>query len=392
MVTLLLAAIYLAFISMGLPDAMLGNAWPVMRLAFGANSELAGYVSLTISICTVFSSVASGRAIHRWGAGKVTVASVALTVIALFGFSFSQHYALLILLAIPQGLGAGAIDAALSNYVALHFKAKHMNWLHCFWGVGAMTGPLVLSRFLAQDGNWRGGYQAIGGIQTALLFVLILALPLFKAHAKQIREAREEQPQTPISNRAALRIRGVKPAILSMLCYNGMEAATGLWAATYLTTAKGLPDEMAAAFAAAYFLGITLGRIASGFLSEKYAGKTMIRIGAIVCGCGLIVLALPAQNLLPAAGLLLFGIGCAPVYPSIVHDTPSRFGENASQSVVGLELAGAYVGSTLIPLAVGYLAGAFGNAWIPALLAAFLICMAIACERMNRAAPITPKD
>jgi fucose permease len=355
-----------------------------MKLSLNLSTEMAGFISLAVSICTVLSSVFSARFIARWGAGKVTVFSVALTVIALFGFSLSYDLSFLILFAMLQGFGAGAIDAALSNYVALHYKARHMSWLHCFWGVGAMASPVIMAAFLT-SANWRGGYQAVGWIQAVFLLILICALPLWRRVSAKAQEGGEQPQKESLSLRDALSIRGVKPFILAMLFYNGAETATGLWISTFLVSVRGLPVETAATYASGYFFGIMAGRVLSGFLSERVPVKALIRCGAMVSLMGLVMLLLPIGAILPVVGLFAFGLGGAPVYPSIVHDTPKHFGKSISQSIVGMELAGAYIGTTVIPLITGFIAGNFGHHCIPITLMAFFFLMCLSFEWGNQA-------
>ncbi|AIQ31408.1 MULTISPECIES: MFS transporter [unclassified Paenibacillus] len=382
MVTLLLIIIYLAFIGLGLPDALLGSAWSIMKLDIGATTEMAGYISLTVSFCTVVSSLFASRLLHRLGTGKVTLFSILLTTISLFGFYFSNEFLFFILLAIPLGLGAGSVDAALSNYVALHFKARHMSWLHCFWGIGAMTGPIVMSFSLDNGNNWRMGYLTIGIVLTIIVLILLGSLSLWKVFENGKIEEGDEK--TLISNREALRIRGVRMSMVSMLCYNGSETAAGLWMASFFIESKGITPGTAAAFSSLFYIGIIIGRIFSGFLSTKLSSKRLIRYGGLVGCVGLLILILPVPHWVAAGALLIVGLGGAPIYPSIVHATPERFGEKASSSVIGLEMASAYTGSTLIPLLMGFIASQFGMFMVPIILLLLFSIMFVSSEMVNR--------
>ncbi|MCM3702157.1 sugar MFS transporter [Paenibacillus macerans] len=381
MVTLLLIIIYLAFLGLGLPDGLLGSSWSVMRLDIGATTDMAGYISLTVSFSTVISSLFASKLLHRFGTGKVTLFSILLTTIALVGFSFSDQFLFLILLAIPLGLGAGCVDAALSNYVALHFKAKHMSWLHCFWGVGAMTGPIVMSFWLKDGSNWRAGYVTVASLLAILVIILLCTLSLWRIFEKE-KSVGEEETKV-MSNKEALRIPGVKMFMMTMLCYNGTEAAVSLWIATFLIESRAIDPASAAALSSLFFIGIIIGRLVSGFLSIHVSSKNLIRYGGLIGCLGFVVLILPVPYPVTASALFIIGFGGAPVYPSIVHATPERFGEKASPSVIGLEMASAYVGATLTPLLIGLIANQFGMLLIPILLLLLFTIMFIASEMGN---------
>lgn len=383
MVTFLLVIIYLAFLGLGLPDGLLGSSWSVLRLDIGATTEMAGYISLTVSFSTVISSLFASKLLYKFGTGKVTLGSILLTAIALTGISVSDAFIYLILLAIPLGLGAGCVDAALSNYVALHFKAKHMSWLHCFWGVGAMTGPIVMSFWLRNENNWRAGFVTISIMLTVLVLILLFTLSLWKIFEKE--KTAEGEEAKVVSNKEALQIPGVKMFMLTMLCYNGTEAAVSLWIATFLIESKGLSPASAAALSSIFFIGIIVGRLVSGFLSTFVSSKNLIRYGGIIGCVGFVILITPVPYPVMASALFIIGFGGAPVYPSIVHATPERFGEKASPSVIGLEMASAYVGATLTPLLVGLIANQFGMFLIPILLLFLFIIMFIASEVGNKA-------
>lgn len=379
---LLLLIIYLTFIGLGLPDALLGSAWPIMQYDIGATTEMAGYIALMVSLCTVISSLLASRLLHRYGTGKVTLFSILATTIALFGFSISAEFIFLIILAIPLGLGAGSVDAALSNYVALHFKAKHMSWLHCFWGIGAVTGPIVMSFWLNRENNWRAGYTTVGLLLLTIAVILLTSLSLWKIFEKRKTEE-ESNERKLVSNREAFQIPGVKMSMVAMLCYNGSETAVGLWMASFFIGNKGVSPGTAAALSSLFFIGIIIGRIISGFLSTNVSSKNLIRYGAIVGCIGLFILLLPVPYWIAAGALFMMGLGGAPIFPSIVHATPERFGAKASPSVIGLEMASAYVGSTLIPLSIGIIASQLGMFVVPIILFVLFSIMLVASEMVN---------
>jgi len=373
MATILLIIIYLAFISLGLPDSLLGAAWPVAYAQLGAPLAYAGIVSVGITVGTVISSLISVRVIRRFGTGVVTAACVALTGGALLCISFAQSFVVLLLLAIPLGLGGGAIDAALNNYVALHYKASHMSFLHSFWGVGATISPLIMSHFLKQNGNWHGGYRFVSIIQLSLAVVMILTLPLWGkvSHAKA-DELLGDLPE--IDNRTAIQKRGALLAILSFFFYCAGEASVGLWAATYFVSVRGVDPSVAASWGSLFFFGIMGGRMVSGLLAMRVKERVLINTGLILAVVGVVLLALPLGQVFSLAGILLFGLGCAPVFPNLIHITPQRFGKNYSQAIIGLQMASAYLGSTLIPPLVGWIGQNHGFTWLPYFL---LACLAL---------------
>ena len=373
MATILLFIIYLAFISLGLPDSLLGAAWPVAYAQLGAPLAYAGIVSVGITVGTVISSLISVRVIRRFGTGAVTAACVVLTGGALLCISFAQSFVVLLLLAIPLGLGGGAIDAALNNYVALHYKASHMSFLHSFWGVGATISPLIMSHFLKQNGNWHGGYRFVSIIQLSLAVVMILTLPLWGkvSHAKA-DELLGDLPE--IDNRMAIQKRGALLAVLSFFFYCAGEASVGLWAATYFVSVRGVDPSVAASWGSLFFFGIMGGRMVSGLLAMRVKERVLINTGLTLAVVGVILLALPLGQVFSLAGILLFGLGCAPVFPNLIHITPQRFGKNYSQAIIGLQMASAYLGSTLIPPLVGWIGQNHGFTWLPYFL---LMCLAL---------------
>ncbi|HRX09282.1 MAG TPA: MFS transporter [Candidatus Limiplasma sp.] len=381
--TALLLIIYLAFISLGLPDSMLGTAWTVMYTDVGAPITLAGLISMVISGGTILSSLSSARVIRRFGTWRVVTVSVMLTAVALFGFAASSAVWMLILFAIPLGLGAGAVDAALNNFVAVHYKPRHMNWLHCFWGIGATGGPLVIAAFLSGGGSWRTGYVTIGIAQAVLVAGLWASGRLW--NQPETAAAQEEaQGRAHVSNRNALKIRGVKASLLTFLCYCALEIGLGVWAASYLTTQRAVSPASAALWVSLYYGGITVGRFFNGLLSERFRSEWLIRGGLVIIAVGILLLLLPLPTVFCMAGLILIGLGCAPVYPSMIYLVPKRFGKAASQTVIGLSMATAYVGSTLMPPIIGAASAALSLGILPYVLAALLLGMAVASEKINR--------
>ena len=373
---LLLAIIYLAFISLGLPDGLLGAAWPSMYPQLGVEVSGAGAVSMTIALGTITSSLLSDRLTWRFGAGKVTAVSVAMTACALFGFSTCTEYWMLLLWAVPYGLGAGGVDASLNNYVALHYSSRHMSWLHCMWGVGASTGPYIMGWVLSGGHHWSGGYRIVGALQILLTAVLFLTLGLWKN-----RQTEAENAQ-PVPMKQVFSIPGAREILVTFFCYCGLEQTAGLWASSYLTLSRGVERSTAAFFAGLFFLGMTLGRAVNGFLTVKFDDKTLIRMGAAVIGLGVAAMALPGN--LALAGLLLVGLGCAPIYPCIIHSTPANFGPERSQALIGVQMASAYVGTLLLPPLFGLIANHIGAWTMPIYLLAILALMTLMHERMLR--------
>lgn len=383
MTTALLLVIYLAFISLGLPDTLLGAAWPAMREELGVGLDMAGAISFVISLGTVLSSLLSSRLLSRFGTGKVAFCSVLLTALSLFGFSCSHRFSWLLLLAVPLGLGAGAVDAGLNNFVALHYKPCHMNFLHCFWGLGAMSGPAVVSFWLARGNSWSMGYRSVALVQFALVLVLGLSLPLWNRREASL-PAPEELSQKPVGNLTALGLPGVKTALAAFFCYCSLEISTGLWASSYLVEQRGVPPGDAALCTSLFYGGIAGGRFLSGLLSGKLSNRLLLRTGQGLCALGAVFLLLPVPLPVTVLGLLLFGLGCAPLYPTMLQETPVRFGRAASQTVMGLEMAVAYFGSTVMPSLLGILAQRTSVAVFPWFLLLAIGLMTWFCERLNR--------
>lgn len=383
MFQLLLFVIYLAFISLGLPDSLLGSAWPSMYQEFSVPVSYAGGISMIIAVGTIISSLQSDRLTRTFGTGKVTAASVLMTAAALFGFSVSHSYAALCLWAIPYGLGAGSVDASLNNYVALHYASRHMSWLHCMWGVGASLGPYIMGYALTGGLGWNMGYRCVAGLQIALTAILILSLPLWKNQiANDTRQAGGEAKSTPLSLREITGIPGAKEVMITFFCYCALEQTTGLWASSYLALYRGLPAETAARFASLFFIGITAGRAFSGFLTMRLNDTQMIRFGEGLILSGIILFLLPFGNICALSGLIMVGLGCAPVYPSVIHSTPEHFGADKSQAMIGVQMASAYLGTCFMPPVFGFIANHIGVALFPAYLLAILVLMAAMHEKM----------
>ena len=383
MVHFLLAIIYVSFISLGLPDGILGAAWPSMYEGLQVPVSYAGIVTMIISGGTILSALLSERLVHRLGTGLVTAVSVALTAAALFGFSVSTQFWQLCLWGIPYGLGAGSVDAALNNFVALHYKSRHMSWLHCFWGVGCSAGPYLMSWFLTNGRHWSEGYFAVAVIQITLTAALFISLPLWKKKAAQTF-AGEEPQQERLGLKRTFAIRGVKEVAVAFFCYCAIEGTAGLWAVSYVVFEKGIAADVAAGWGTIFYLGITVGRFLNGFLTEKYSDGTLIRVGSIIIGFGVAVMLMPFGNIGAVAGLLLIGLGCAPVYPCFIHATPARFGAANSQAVIGVQMASAYVGSTFMPPLFGLIAENVTIGLLPLFLLVLLAVMLILSERLNR--------
>lgn len=359
--TALLMMIYLSFISLGLPDSMLGSAWPAMNVSLNAPLWGAGLVQMLISFCTIISSLNSAKLIRRFGTGKLTAISVATTALALLGFSLAKNYAFLLLMAVPLGLGAGAVDAGLNNYVALHCEAKHMSWLHCFWGIGTIIGPMILSAVLRIGGSWATGYRAVGLIQCAVSALLFATLGMWKHGNIQ----QEEHGAKALSVWEVLSLPGAKAGMVTFLCYCAVESTLGLWGATYISQVRGVDEATAASFGAMFYIGITVGRAISGFMAMKLLPKQMVRVGQALLALGCIFMMIPAGSTLSGIGLVVCGLGCAPIYPNIIQDTPVNYGTENSQAAIGVQMAFAYVGSTFLPSIFGALAGVGGYGLLP---------------------------
>ncbi|MCM3238699.1 MFS transporter [Heyndrickxia oleronia] len=389
MATFLLVIIYLAFISLGLPDSLLGVAWPVMQSDFDAPLDTAGFLFMTIAGGTIISSLVSGKILKRFGTGKVTLISCLLTACALLGFYFSPSIIWLFICAIPLGLGAGAVDAGLNNFVAIHYKAHHMSWLHCFWGVGATMGPLIIAQFISGQNSWRNGYFAISGIQFALVAILFLSLPLWNKVIKNRTITLKKDSdgdkyfEEDTKNLKPLQIKGVKLALISFLFYCAVESTVGLWGSSFLVNVKHLPAAVAAQWVSLYYGGITVGRFITGFITFKMNNATLIRLGQIIALIGAILLSLPFPSIFALIGMILVGLGLAPIFPCMLHETPTRFGKKQSQIIMGYQMAVAYTGSTFMPPLLGFLASHSTIGIFPFCILFFVIAMLLSSEKLN---------
>lgn len=385
MFSLLLGIIYLAFISLGLPDSLIGSGWPVMHTALHVPVAYAGIITMIISANTIISSLLSDRLTRKLGAGMVTAISVLTTAVALFGFSLAPNFLSLCFWAIPYGLGAGAVDAALNNFVALHYDSRQMNWLHCFWGVGAAISPYVMSMSLTYNLGWRYGYRLIGGIQLLLTIVLFTSLPLWRKKAYQFKDAHHETIVKPALHFAEMwRIPGVKSVLLAFFAYCALESTTGLWASSFLVQARQIDSKIAAKFAALFYIGITLGRFLAGIFANRFGDRFLVRFGASVLTLGIGLMLIPGPDFLVLTGLLVVGFGCAPIYPSIIHSTGANFGPENSQAIIGVQMAAAYSGSTLLPPLFGWLSNQLSLVSYPWYLLFFAIVIIVSTEQLRR--------
>lgn len=409
LITVLLVLIYLAFISMGLPDSLLGSTWPSMYEQMNVPVYYAGLLSVIISVGTIFSSFFSDRLIRRFGTGVVTAACVCITAAALLGFSYGEHFAVFCLWAVPLGLGAGSVDAALNNFVVLHYKARHMNWLHCFWGIGATAGPVILSFWLSRGEAWSMGYRTVGMMQLFLGVILVATLPLWKKVEQagkitcQSLQATEQRPKTPKQHdkkeketgkekeippglRTIFALPGVKPVLIAFFCYYAVEMTIGLWSSSYLVLCRGVQTAVAASLISLFYVGITAGRLTAGFLSEHVKEKQMIRFGQLVLAVGVVLAATASQDGMLKAAFLVMGAGCAPIYPGLLHETPGNFGERYSQAIMGIQMSAAYIGTTCMPPLFGILGSRFGYHIFPFYVAGLLCLMVCMVEKVNRSA------
>ena len=388
MFSLLLAVIYLAFISLGLPDSLLGSVWPTIYQEFNVPVSYAGAIFMIISAGTIFSSLQSDRLTKLLGTGKVTAFSVLMTAVALWGFSISSSYWMLVLWAIPYGLGAGSVDASLNNYVALHYKSHHMSWLHCMWGDGASIGPYIMSFALLNGQTWNMGYRYISLIQVVLTIIIMLSLPLWKKRpviddVDGVQES-ENKKDKALTLKEIVNIPGAKQVMLMFFCYCALEQTTGLWASSYLVLQHGFDLEIAASYASLFFIGITVGRAVSGFITMKLNDKQMIYLGQVIILIGIILMCLPFGHQVALVGLVTIGLGCAPIYPCIIHSTPTNFGADKSQAVIGVQMASAYVGNLLMPPLFGIIANHISVRLFPVYLLLILIVMVVMHIKLNK--------
>ena len=383
MATVLLVIVYITFISLGLPDAVLGAGWPVMQAEFGTPYSLAGIAHFMIAGGTIVSSLFTGHVVGRFGTGKVTAFSVTLTAIALAGFSIAPSFAWLLLAAIPLGLGAGAVDAGLNAFVAAHYESRHMSWLHCFWGVGAFGGPLILSMFLSRGVSWRTGYRTIGILQAALMVVLVAAIPLW---AKVRVHKTGDAPHTGAPPRPfffPFRLRGFPWTLATFLFYCGIESTMGLWGGSFLFRVKEFDAASAARWVSIYYASITIGRFITGFATYHVSNAALIRAGTLTIVTGILLMLAPVPGPFTLAGFVFLGMGCAPIFPCLLHETPIRFGKDHAATLMGFQMAVAYVGSTLLPPLFGFIASSTTLALLPAVLLTYACLMGFGSERVR---------
>ena len=413
MFSILLLMIYLAFISLGLPDALLGSAWPIMYQEFAVPVSYSGTVFMIICGGTICSSLNSEKLNRRFGTGKITAISVLLTAIALFGFSISHSFLMLCLFAIPYGLGAGSVDAALNHYVALHYSSRHMSWLHCMWGLGASVGPYIMGFVLQRGEPWSRGYLIVSLIQFALAIALFCSLSLWKKKPEELKEnaastakqedsqqnnslqeaTSEESPkqeslsseapkQRALSLKEVFVIPGAKESLASFYGYCALEQTVGLWAGSFMVLALGMEEKLAASYVALFYFGITFGRFLSGFFTMKWKDEQMVLGGSAIVFFGIFLLFTPWSKALVLPALILIGLGCAPVYPSVIHSTPYNFGVEHSSALIGAQMAAAYVGTLIMPPLFGVLGRSFSMKLFPYYSMFLLLFMVFTYRRM----------
>lgn len=387
--SLLLALIYICFISLGLPDSLLGSAWPVLHAEINVPVSFAGIISATIFIGTILSSLFSDRLMRRFGAGKVTAISVTMTAVALLGFSVSNQFWMLLLWAVPYGLGAGGVDAILNNYVALHYQAQHMSWLHCMWGVGASISPYIMSFALVKLNNWSYGYLIVSILQIVLSIFIFVSVPLWK---KGVSEANEAPGEKALSFREIFSVDGAIPCFFTFFAYCSLELTTSLWASSYLVQKWAFTPEVAAGFASMFYIGVTLGRFANGFLAMKIGDHTLIRMGLLVIAAGITLLFVPVYATFALIGFVVIGLGCAPIFPCIIHMTPTVFGKDRSQAMIGVQMAFAYTGFLIMPSLFGIIADYISISLLPVhqfgLLALMFVMHELVVRKSNEKTPV----
>ncbi len=380
MTVLLLALIYLAFISLGLPDAVLGSAWPIISNEINTSVSNMGILTIIISAGTIISSLNASKFIAKFKVHKIVTASILTTAFALFGFSISRHFWQLVLFSIPYGLGAGCVDAVLNNYAAINLKSIHINWLHCMWGVGASLGPYIMGLVLTSSYSYSFGYLILVFIQLALAFFIFIN---GKAFNKQNENSNFSETKTKaLSIKEALNIKGVFYIMIAFFCFSAIEQTTGMWASSYLVFVKGIEKEIAAGFGAIFYLGIAVGRAFSGILSLKFSDKQLIRAGSVIMVMGVSLLFLPLSDYFTYLSLLAIGIGSSPVFPAIIHSTPYNFGAENSQSIVGIQMAAAYTGTLTMPALFGVIGRNISFDLYPVFICVFIVLMFLMYEIM----------
>jgi len=383
MVALIIALAYLSFIALGLPDSLLGSAWPVMYVQLGAELSYAGIVTMIIAGGTIISSLLSDRITRRLGAGLTTAIGVLAAAASMFGFSTAGSFWMLCVFAVPYGLAAGTIDAALNNYIALHFSSRYMSWLHSFWGVGAVISPYIMSYSLTQGLGWETGYFTVSLIQVGIALAMFASLPLWRRHKGGVPAVEERGKALALPE--ILRIRGVKLILPAFFAYCGVEATTMLWASSYLVLYRGITEEVAAQYGALFFWGMTAGRFLGGFVADKAGDRNMIRASVMIMLAGIVMILLPIEaDQVSLIGLVVLGLGCSTVYPSIIHSTPANFGAENSRAIIGVQMTGAYTGSTFMPPLLGLIAEYIGIGFYPVFILAFTALLLLMTELLNR--------
>lgn len=382
MFQMLLVIIYLAFISLGLPDSLLGASWPSIYIELNVPISFAGIISIIIAFGTIVASLLNDKISRKISTGKITAFSVLLTAIALLGFSLSNNFILLCLFAIPYGLGAGSVDASLNNYVAIHYSSKHMSWLHCMWGIGTIIGPFIMSFALSYQNSWNNGFLYVSIIQLVLTIILFLTLPIWKNKDLSKQQLENNQNETSYSFLQILKKPGVIEILICFFCYCGIEQTTMLWTGSYLNLFNGLSKELSASLSSLFFIGITFGRFINGFLTMRFKDKQLIRLGQVLIVIGILFLFLPFKEVSSLIALIFIGLGCAPIYPSIINSTPNNFGVNISKSLIGVQMASAYIGTLLIPPLFGMIAEYLNISLLPIYLIVLLILMIYTHEKM----------
>ena len=381
MFNLILALTYICFISLGLPDSLLGSAWPVMQVQMSVPVSYAGIVSMIICLGTVLSSLMSSVMIRKLGIGKIISISVLMTAVALFGFSGSRQYWMLLLWAIPYGLGAGCVDSVLNNYAALHFKSNHMSWLHCSWGIGASISPYIMSFALVKLDNWNYGYLIVAVLQFVLSFFIFRSIPLWK---DSVAEDEHKIESKTLSVRQILEIPGAVVCFATFFGYCAVELTASLWASSYLVQARGVSPEVASGCASLFYIGLTVGRAINGFLAMRFSDRTLIRLGLGIIFVGILLAFIEAHAMFAYAGFVVIGLGCAPVYPCIIHMTPDLFGKDKSQAIIGVQIAFAYLGFCTMPPLFGLIANHISIKLLPAYLLVLLALIVVMHEKLVR--------
>ncbi len=372
---LILAIIYIVFISLGLPDSLFGVAWPVLHKELAVDESFASVYSLIITVCTGGVSFISGILIRKFGTGLVTFFSILLTAIGIVGISFSPNIVLMMIFSVIMGYGAGAIDTGLNNFVSLHYKAQHMNWLHCFWGVGVTVSPLIMSVFLGDgEGQWRNGYRIIALLQVIIGTLVLFSLKKWRKIEEIKKEQASDEPEAAAKLIDVLKSKGVITSILSLAAYCSMEFLLGTWGATYAVNVFALSPDEAAKWVSLYYGGIMAGRMISGFISIKVSDKNMIRGGIFAALIGIAVLALPVGKA-SLIGFFLVGVGFGPIFPSVLHSVPERFGATYSADITGYHMGGAYAIGFTLQMLFGFIATATTFTITPFVLIGLCICL-----------------